>query len=164
MSGGEYIEISLDEVIKSSDVVAVVKRSQPPYIVKEVPIHEDRQKFPPFKQHISLFEIIDILHKSDNASGATFSDNISLLPGKVLKVLPAAYDTELNLHKRYYLDGAMKTAGINRYKDYDDKLEKSKECIVFLRYNADEKMLEFTAFGSIEALKIKDKVVKYLKK
>ena len=155
MSGIDYIEVSLSEVIKDSDVIAIVKRNQPFYIVEEVPIHKDKQKFPPFKKTISLFEVVDILYKNDNVDPAVFS-------GKTIKVLPAEYNRELDLYKRYHLEGAMKTAPINRYKGYDEKLEKSNECIVFLRYNQNEKMLEFTSFGSVEALKEKNEIVKSL--
>ena len=164
MSGGVYTKITLDKVIEYSDVIATVRRSQPSSIVEEVPIHEDRGKFPPYKKYISIFEVVDILYKNNDEGHVIFHEEVSLFPGKTIKVLAACYDKELNLYKRYHLEGAMKTIEINRYKDYDQKLEESKECIVFLRYNENEKMLEFTAFGSIEALNKKDKIVKCLQK
>ena len=164
MSGAAWRELTLEQVIENSSVIAVVKKGEPPFIVEEVPIHKDRQKFPPFKKSIYLFEITDILYKNDSAHQATFSQNVSLSPGDTIKVLQADYDKELDLHKRYNLEGDMKTIEIGHYKDYDMKLEKSKECIVFLCYNQNEKMLEFTADGSIEALNKKDKIIGYLRK
>ena len=162
MSGAAWVELTLDKVIGNSDVIAIVKKSQPPFIIEEVPVDKDQKKFPPFKKQVSLFEIVDILYANDNALQGTFSENVSLPPGSTIKVLQAGYDKKLNLHKRYYLEGAMKTIGIDHYKGYDTKLEKSKERIVFLRYNQNEKMLEFTADGSIEAVNKKDEIIKYL--
>jgi len=156
MSGGEYVEITLDEVIKQSDVIAIVKSSRPASVVEEVLIHKDQQKFPSFKRYISLFEVVDILYKNDNVASL---ENVILSNGIIIKVLPAAYNKELDLHRRYYLEGDTKTIGINKYKDYDNKFKKLKEWIVFLRYNAQEKMLEFTALDAVEALEKKNKII-----
>jgi len=162
MSGAAWVELTLDKVIGNSDVIAIVKKSQPPFIIEEVPVDKDRKTIPPFKKYISQFEIVDILHTNDNVPQAASYENISLSPGKTIKVLQAGYDKEIDLYKRYYLEGSMKTIGIDHYKGYDAKLEKSKECIVFLRYNQNEKMLEFTADSSIEAVSKKDEIIKCL--
>jgi len=164
MSGTAWVSVTLDKVIENSDVIAIVKRNQPAFIIEEMPFHKDGQDIPSFQKYIFLFEIIDVLYKDDSTYQEPFPKDISLLPGKTIKVLQSDYGKRINLHKRYYLDGAMKTIGVDHYKDHDMKVEKTKECIVFLRYNQSEKMLEFTADGAIETLNQKNRILRDIRK
>jgi len=164
MSGVDYNEITLDDLISRSDLVIAAKTLKPSFTIEEVPIGEG--SYPPFKKCVYSFEVVGLLYenKENMKEWVDAGGHAAPLAGKRIEVLMAFYNEELDLQKRYETEGSSKTKPFQSYKVYDQKLNKEKKKIVFLVYNKKEKMFQFTVAGSHELLSKKSEVIRLIKK
>ncbi|MCX5668205.1 MAG: hypothetical protein NTY34_07890, partial [Candidatus Omnitrophica bacterium] len=135
MSGSEYGEITLNDLILRSDLIIAAKTLEPSFIVEDVPIGEGR--YPPFKKCVYSFEMVDLLYenKENMKEWVDAGGHTAPLAGKRIEVLMDFYDGHLDLEKKYWIEDRHKTKLFQSYKVYDQKLNKEKKKIIFLVYN-----------------------------
>ena len=164
MSGVDYNEITLDDLISGSDLIIAAKTLEPSIIIEDVLIGEGN--YPPFKKCIYLFEVVDLLYenKENMEEWIAAAGHTAPLARKRVEVLMAFYNDELDLQKRYEIEGSSKTKPLQSYKVFDQKLAKEKKKIIFLVYNKKEKMLQFTVAGSHEFFSKRSEVIRLIKR
>lgn len=157
-------EIKLKELIERSDFIVIVKELDPKSNTEEVIICEDENKCPSYSKETYNFEVIEILFK-DEDKYTMFEGYKDPFIQKEIKVLPANYSQDLELHKKYYLEHRRKSYQEDVYGfKKGSKGKQSIEKILFLVYNPSESSLEYTVTGSFDSIKKKKKVIKYIKK
>jgi hypothetical protein len=164
MSGVGYDEITLNDLILRSDLIVAVKTLEPSVIIEDVPIGEG--SYPPFKKCVFPFEVVDIIYenKENTKEWIDSGGHTAPLVGKRIEVLMAFYDDEIDLQKKYEIEGSHKTKLLQSYKVFDQKLNKEKNKIIFLVCNKKEKMLQFAVAGSHEFLSKRIEVIRLIKR
>jgi hypothetical protein len=147
-----YENISLEQLISRSDYIFIARKLDPAYTTEEIKIHRDIKKYPPFKKIIYHFNVIDeLLNKGEDS-----------YKGKDIDVIPEDLETELKIHKLYYLEGIHKSPIYLNYESSAD-FSKSTELIVFLRLSSDGQFA-FAAGGAYEAVSKKQEIVKKIQR
>jgi len=90
-----YNGISLQQLVDNSRYIFVVKKCDVEYTVKEISIHRDKRRYPPFREVINHFEVVEELL---NKQGTP-------LAGKKIDVISSDLGTKLEVHKTFYLNG-----------------------------------------------------------
>jgi hypothetical protein len=139
--------VSLEDVIRWSDLVLVVSKEDPDESVENVPI-DDKGVHPPYKRRNFHFRVIEELHDKTGLN----------VQGTSIAVLAANDDAQLMMHRMYYEEGRSRSPIFSSYDSGVDLMERSGEFIVFLKENEEDRLL-FTVIGSYEAMSNKDEVI-----
>ncbi|MEW5740019.1 MAG: hypothetical protein AB1938_13890 [Myxococcota bacterium] len=140
LTSESHDEISLEDVVRRSTVIAVVEPATPPTKESKVPIGG---KHPPYERTQHRLVVKEVL---SNRAGT------KLPVGKTIEVDVGDYDTRLTVHRRYYLEGVRKSPIYSYYRPAPvvDGGASSPQEIVFLVRSGDG--WEFTASGARERL------------
>ena len=142
-----YDDISLTQLVDNSQYICVVKKCGVEYTIKEISINWDKRRYPPFREVINHFVVVEELL---NNPGVPFV-------GKKIDVIPSDLDTKLEVHKMYYLKGIAKSpiyASYGTALNFDD----AEEMIVFLRSHG-KGTFAFVADGAYEDIAKKDEIM-----
>jgi hypothetical protein len=137
-----YEAIALADMVEQASLVLVAKRAVPATMSEEISIvppgkQPDPQKFPPFTRVKSRWVFVEAL-KSDR----------KITPGRTLEIDSAHWQTQLELQRRYYVEGVSKSPIYRRYKGA--KVEGQAQVILFLR--EDDQGLLFVADRAMESM------------
>ncbi len=144
-------EISLEELIKRSTYILVVKKSEPESTVEKIRIHEDTAKYPPFEKTVHHFQVIEELFVTPKDIDGKYKPGE--LAGKNIDVMPSKIQDKLDLHKHFYLDGWRKSPIVKTYNSTANFNEKT--LVVFLNVR-----LEFAVENAYESLSKKKEILK----
>ena len=143
-----YQKLTLEDLVGSAQHIVVVREAQPATSTEVIKIHKDSEKYPPFSLYKHHYVVTDVLYSS------------KLKSGDKIDVLEAQFDSKLDLHKRYYLEGVSKSPIYSRY-ECKACTDNDKEYIIFLsEYDG---RYSFSATGSVEVLSSKNDIVNALK-
>jgi len=146
-----YEDVSLKDLVSKAQFILVVEKTEPFLTTEEIPIHRNSEKYPPFKKYTYHFKATEELY---NKSG------ISQI-GKQINVLPGDLETDLTIHKLYYLEGIAKSPIYAKYNTRADFFKADKLILFLRRY--DEKNLEIIADGAYEDLSKKNEIMDLIK-
>lgn len=157
MSKTYYEDVTLEEVVARSDVVVVAAPAEPARrgVVTDItPAGEKKNpEWPPFTRWLSRWVVHEVLLDM-------LRDAQRLQVGDVVEVEAADADSQLTLHKKYYVEKVSKSP---IYPRYTPPLEESAvpSRILLLRRRGDG--LRFAISGGIEILERRDAVEALLK-
>lgn len=179
MTRTHYEILSLEMVVRLSQLILVVEKSdpfvssetvsilpsgskftgrnnppyyEPPYSDPDADKNQTEKNYPPFKQTIYHFRVIKELFNATENS----------LAGKEIQVVDAADGNRLGLHTMYYLEGLRKSPIFQSYEpslNMDDP-EKIKNLIIFI--NPYETRYIFSCEDSYESSGEERKVIKLI--
>jgi hypothetical protein len=145
-----YHYVSLQDLVRRSPYIFVVKRAQPDSTIIKIPIHQDRDKHPDFTHVTFHYEIIQTLRGPKELS-----------PGQKIDVLPANSDEEFSLHKEYYLEQLSVSPIYDSYRSGVDP-NAAPALIIFVGLH-DEKRFQLIATNACEDVGRKEEILKMMK-
>ncbi|MBI4056013.1 MAG: hypothetical protein HY399_00490 [Elusimicrobia bacterium] len=156
MSQVFYQKISLEDVMDWSRVVVIakLKKTETEKIKISSSDLETKKKAPPFLKRIFYFERVEVLYSRPEVA-----------LGKILAVLSANYEGELESHRRYYLENISESPIYFAYKPSESAeraLEKKQPVLLFLRNEG--QTFQFIVEDSYESLDKKDQILKMIEK
>lgn len=145
--------ITLSDLVRDADSIFVADKLDPFMTCKDIEIGEDRTKYPPFKKAEYHFKVREELIAPKGVS----------MTGKDIIVALADSDADLEMHRRYYLEGAQKSPIHRSYETGAGQNDAA--LIIFLKHSGGNNFI-FVAHNSYESLKkrkrisglIKDKI------
>lgn len=139
MSREHEDRITLEEMIRQSTDIFIVEQGKPFPLIKDIKIHANTKKYPPFKDMTYHYRVIEVLSGKKE------------LRGRRIKVIPAYRDMAFEAHKEYYLNGLSLSP---KYQSYTPEfnLIKEKKVILFLFHLGTDqyKLVVRNAFESVK--------------
>lgn len=135
-------QIELSDLVRQSNLIALVEPASPPTKKTEISIAPkggSKEKYPPFTRVQHRYVVKEVLK---NQAG-------KLAQGAIIEIDVGDFDTRLTVHRRYYLEGVRKIPIYSYYTPLpapDDG--GSSDSIVFVQGSSQG--WEFTASGAIE--------------
>lgn len=155
MSQVHHRYISLREVLRpTTTMVLKVCKSDPFWTTGTISISTKEKSAPDFSYSIHHYKVLQILH-NQNAWDLHVNQEI--------KVRSADFNSQLNTHKQYYLQGLSKSYFVKIYENTID-LEKANEAIIFICPNWETETLEYTIRGAIHDANDTEEIMKLLAK
>ncbi|RHX81560.1 hypothetical protein EHQ05_01740 [Leptospira yasudae] len=158
MSQVHYETIDLDDLIRSSSHIVLVRASDPPYSVRKVKIDsrllkelgiqtKPKNKIPDFERRIYRYEVLE-----------TYKGNVET---KTIEVLPANYEDSLELHILYYGIGLSKSPIYPAYRSSlsEEPNPENQNFILFLSVFHRTGEFEMSAIGGIESADKKEEIL-----
>lgn len=156
MSQVHYREVTIEEVVKNSGVIVVVKAAKPFFTEKIFPIHEDQKKYPPYHQITHHYKIVKIL-----------SDKRGVLKtGQVINVDQTTASNDFESHRMYYLEGFSESPIVYAYRRegrVSNNLEEGNH-ILFLNGPTPENLFRFTNEFSFDDEDMEDQIMRLIRK
>jgi hypothetical protein len=147
--------ISLEDVIQRSEAVVEAVKTDSFIRQEKIIIHSDTVKYPPFIKIMYYYQVTGILYKQDS----------SLSIGKEISVENANSESNLRLHRMYYLEGIGKSPIHDRYRsDVDIDDVKKGKVILFLRKAEKNGSFKYTVDFAYERDSRKSKIVRMIGK
>ena len=143
-----YDQITLEQLVQRSPTIVVAHVGEPPTQTTQLAIGKPDQKAPPFQRVQQRYVVDEVLR------GA------ATLKGRTILVDEANFSEQLELHKRYYLEGTSKSPIYDRYAPR--RPARGPRSILFLRGNDDA--LAFSADGAIEDTSLTGAVKKAMRR
>jgi len=149
-----YAPITLEKLVEDSGLIVEAQRMESNDTSENIPIDPDTKKYPPLKKVLQAYKIVDILYAKDN-----------LLPsGKIILVEPANFYTNLEVHKKFYLENISQSPIYQNYSPKRDGLAKGdKTIILFLLSSTTKNSLKYTAQASYESIDSKKLIIELIK-
>jgi hypothetical protein len=145
--------VSLEDVIQRSDAVVEVAKADSFITQEEIKIHRNVKKYPPYIKSLYHYRVTGNLYKEDT----------SLSIGKVIAVEDANFESDLRLHKLYYLEGIGKSPIHDRYRPGVDVYDVKKEkLILFLRKTEKNGLFKYTVDFAYEGYSHKRGIVRMI--
>ena len=120
-----YRSRTLEDLIRVSQYILVVKEAKPFFTVKEIDItpkgkEKNKRKYPPFEKRIFHYEVIETLYHGAGKNSRGFvlpaeNESKSSIP-KSIDVIQANMEERLELHILYYIDGFSESTIYKRYE------------------------------------------------
>lgn len=149
MSKVYYEKITLEEMVKQSNAIFIVEKATPFLSIEDIKIHENVEKYPPFKKTTYHYRVIEVLFGNKD------------LCKKKIRVMSPDNERALRLHKDYYLKGISKSPIYQSYSSRFD-LVKDKKVILFLNHvKKDEYKL--TVLSAVESIQMKTKITELIR-
>jgi hypothetical protein len=153
MSELYYENVTIEEVIKNSGLVAEVKGASPFSTEKLIPIHPDQKKYPPYHQIIHHYEVIRIL----------FDATKHLKSGCVINVDPSTVCNDLGSYKLEYLENMTESPIVPAYHPETRVSDNAENhYILFLNRTTEKNLFTFTVENSYEDKNMREKIVKMI--
>ncbi|MGJ4752491.1 hypothetical protein [Leptospira kmetyi] len=163
MSQIHYEKINLEELIRSSSHIVLVRPSDPAYSIRKIKIDahllkelgiqtKPKNKIPDFERRIYQYQILEV-----------YKGNIN---EKEIKTLPANYRSSLELHALYYGIGLSKSP---IYPHYESSLKETDEqqnqnFILFLNTTDTPGEYEYSVSGGAESSDKKEEILGLIRK
>ncbi len=143
-----YEQITLEQLVQRSPTIVVAHVGEPATQTSQIAVGTPDQKAPPFQRVQHRYVVDEVLR------GA------AILKGRTILVDEANFSEQLELHKRYYLEGTSKSPIYDRYAPR--RPARGPRSILFLRGNDDA--LAFSADGAIEDTSLTGAVKKAMRR
>jgi hypothetical protein len=151
--------VKLEEVIARATHVLVVKRAKPPTLTERIEItpagkKSDPARYPPYTRTVSRYLVVRALRRPAGEK----------LPTKPIEVVGANDESELDLHRRYYVEKVSKSPIYDSYESKTSaKVGSAPETIVFLHLTrAKPPRFQLVVQGAIEPASEEARVKKAL--
>ncbi|RHX92737.1 hypothetical protein DLM75_06075 [Leptospira stimsonii] len=159
MSQIHYQTITLEELVRSSPYIFLVRAASPSFSLTKIKIHSKllkelgireklQKKVPDFERRISHFEILEIL-KGESEE-------------RTISVLPANFLNSLELHVLYYGTGLSVSPIYLSYHSSEEVNEEHQDFIIFLQRSSRFKMYEWNTAGSSESINRKKDILELI--
>lgn len=140
-----YDDADLKTAVRQAGAVVVAKPAEPPQRKVKIDItpkgkKPDAEKFPPYTRVLTRWEVVEVLQAEKRAG---------LAPKKVIEVDDADFSSQLDLHRRYYLEGVSKSPIYQRYAPRESKPDEPRR-ILFLEQT--DGQWRFAMDGAAESL------------
>ncbi len=119
-------------------MVLLVTKSDPFWTTKTISISTEDKTCPDFLYTINHYQIKQILH---NQNAWDLEEN------QTIQVCSANFESKLQNHKQYYLQGLSKSKNVQIYEN-EYHLENTTEAIIFIRPNWSANALEYCVAGA----------------
>ncbi|AOP35256.1 hypothetical protein A0128_16245 [Leptospira tipperaryensis] len=161
MSQVHYQTISLEELVRSSPYIFLVRAENPSFSVTKIKIHSKLlkelgiqekliKKVPDFERRIGHYRIQEVLKGSWDQ--------------KSISVLPANFINSLELHILYYGTGLSVSPIYLSYNSPQNLNEENQDFIIFLHRSSRPAMFEWTTVGSLESIDRKEEILNLISK
>ncbi|TGL99948.1 hypothetical protein EHQ76_12825 [Leptospira barantonii] len=163
MSQIHYENITLEELIRSSSHIVLVRPSDPAYTIRKVKIDskllkelgiqsKPKNKIPDFERRIYQYQVLEV-----------YKGNIN---EKEIKTLPADYESSLELHALYYGIGLSKSPIYMHYQSSisEDPEQTNQNFILFLNSTDKPGEYESSVSGGIESADKKEEILAIIRK
>ncbi|MBM9501106.1 hypothetical protein JWG44_12670 [Leptospira sp. 201903071] len=156
MSQIHYQQITLEELVRSSPYIFLVRAADPSFSVTKIKIHSKllkelgiqeklKKKVPDFERRIAHYEVQEVLKGSWDQ--------------KTISVLPANFVNSLELHILYYGTGLSISPIYLSYNPPQEVNEENQDFIIFLRRSSRFETFEWNTVGSIESIGRKEEIL-----
>jgi hypothetical protein len=147
VSKTHYEDVSLEEAVAQSDVVVVAAPAEPArrgVVVDITPAGKKKntEMWPPFTRWLSRWVVREVLQE-------VLRDAQQLQVGDLVEVEAADADSQLELHKKYYVEKISKSPLYRRYTPPSDESAAPSRILLLRRHDGG---LRFAVSGSIEII------------
>lgn len=163
MSQIHYEKITLEELIRNSSFIVLVRPANPAYTIRKVKIDAKllkelgvqtklKNKIPDFERRIYRYEILEV-----------YKGNIN---EKEIQTLPANYENSLELHALYYGIGLSKSPIYPHYESSisEETEQSNKNFILFLNSTGKTGEYESSVSGGAESENKKEEILELIRK
>ena len=161
---------SLQQIVDDADLIVLARPADPATRTEEIDITPEGQapdpaKYPTYHRVVSRYRVLEVLAPRAETPGRhqpLSPEEARTRMGRVIEVLPAHDRSNLDLHRRYYVDRISKSPSRRRYKPTQLTDGAGEPVILFLRAPDDDGRFSLVVGRAMEGAGAREEVTRLL--